>query len=132
MKLIFLVAILVGNTISHAGTETTNGGEECERKIKLIRNAVKDWIESSGPTHLKFPVGVSLQKYRENMLSAIKSATISCTSVKLPLSGAEKTCLNSTEKDGAKKILCNFLNFNNDEYIKESERYTLIHHSTLR
>ena len=100
-----------------------NGGDACELRIHNIREDLKKWIADGGATHLKLPATLDADAYKKKITDAITDAEVSCTSDKLTLKGAEKTCLNSV--GGAVKITCNRDAFNATQ---ESEQYVLIHH----
>lgn len=102
-----------------------NGGDECEREIQHIRNEIKNWILDGGHEYLSLPSSISKEKYKNTMLDAITFSKFSCTTDKLKIFNAEKTCKNFVDKNGEKRILCNSKSFFE---INESSRYTLIHH----
>lgn len=59
------------------------------------------------------------------MNNAIENSKVSCTSDRLFIGSAEKTCVNFVDESGESRILCNDKRFQDT---KESEKFTLIHH----
>ena len=87
-----LIAVFVFNIF--AGQEADNGGDNCERRIQLVRNDINHWIKNNGHQHLYYPSNLNHQIYKEKMLDSISNAVVSCTNKPLYVSGVEKTCKN--------------------------------------
>ncbi len=112
------------------GDKGGNGGDPaCENRIQEIRNDIELWILNGEYQSLVFPSDVSPIKYKERMLEFLSGASkagISCTTDKVVVNGAEKTCKNYVSNTGQPVILCNLERFLN--ITDESNQYVTIHH----
>lgn len=117
--------ILCGQAEARMGTETGNGGDMCENRIKIIRDDIVTWIKNSGSSYLKLPEGIAVTQYNSAMLEAAASTEISCTDTKIFVRGVEKTCMNFFDDKKKPQIICNNSRFMQTE---SSEQYILTHH----
>ncbi len=76
--------ILATLAISHPvlaksrGGEGVGGGDQCENRIKIIRDDIKGWIMEGGPRALQLPSGMTVEDYSTAMLDQISKAKIKC------------------------------------------------------
>lgn len=103
-----------------AWNERGNGGDTCESRIQEISKDFEGWFEEEKFTSIVLPNHLSQDEYKESMLSAISTSVISCTTDKIFVGRAEKTCMN---KDSL--IKCNANRFKG---LTDSEQYKLVHH----
>ncbi|OFZ47768.1 MAG: hypothetical protein A2381_07195 [Bdellovibrionales bacterium RIFOXYB1_FULL_37_110] len=125
-RLILTLVFLMGSfgAFASSGVKIGNGGDDCEDRIKIIRDDIESWIQKGGSQGLKLPEDVYLEKYNTQMLNAF-NAKITCSDEKIFIGNAEKTCKNFEDGQGIKWVQCNFERFNKT---KEDKQYTLIHH----
>ena len=90
-------------------------------RIQAISADIQSWILQGGPKELKLPENLCADRYSRSMLGEIKRATVSCTSDRLFIGSAEKTCINRDSE-----IVCNIDRFMNRT--SESDQYVLVHH----
>lgn len=108
-----------------AWNERGNGGDTCESRILEISKDFERWLIKNQFTPIVLPNSISKIEYKNKMLDAISKSVVSCTKNSLGIGLVEKTCINTTAKDGSSLIECNVDRFNG---ISSSEQYKLIHH----
>lgn len=127
-KLLLLTSLLLLNLPTYAGAkqgqDKGNGGDMCENNFDVIKEDINSWIVAGGAKGLKLG-SVSLKDYKTKMTKNISNARVSCTSEKLMVGKAEKTCKNFIDDTGAARIVCNTSRFENTEV---EEQYILVHH----
>jgi hypothetical protein len=128
LKLLFV--ILTFSSLSLAagrggGDHVGNGGDICENRFTSIRIDLNSWILKGGASGLDLPKYLSQSEYSRTMLQNFATAKVSCTSDKILVGAAEKTCKNFIDSDLNPRILCN-----HDRFMKtsESDQYVLVHH----
>jgi len=138
--LLTLITNLSASSTSLLGKEGGNGGDWfCENRIKNVRDDIKSWILRGGATNLILPDGVRTSEYRERMLKAIElvKENIECTTEKVFVGNAEKTCINFNDKKTGKwSIRCNYYRFllvqkgteASEHELNRDEHYPFIHH----
>ena len=142
MKLFYFLLLLFTCQITFAGTETGNGGDQCEQNIIKVRNAIASWINSDGHINLDFPEKVNSKIYKSKMLNEISNAQIYCINDEVSVYNTSKTCVNANKARKLSKsiplelynkikktrksvIVCNTNKLKN---IDADEFYRLIHH----
>jgi len=136
---ILVISIFIlsfSSTLSFAQVGGGNGGDTCENRFNTIRENISSWIKAGNYQELVFNENESSERYKKLMLTAIDSATVSCTTDKVIVNGVEKTCKNEKTISGTSmSILCNydrFLNPHHDpEFTQKEEedsQYILVHH----
>ncbi len=121
--LLFLFSISM-NTFA-SGDRVGNGGDICEYKMRNITKDFEEWLIKDEYKGLQLPSGLIEEVYKEGMLNAIDKSFLSCSSEKLYIGNAEKTCKNFSDEVGILRIQCNFERFMKT---KDKEQYLLIHH----
>lgn len=116
---------LAATSAAHAGDRVGNGGDICEDRIKIIRDDIRSWIERGGSEGLRLPAGLTLSRYDKGILGGISKATVSCTSRRIELDGAEKTCENFVDSRHGPQLVCNAARF---QATSQSDQYVLVHH----
>lgn len=115
------------------------GGDACERKIKAIRNALKDWIRSGGGKQLTFNYGITYDVYREAMLEILAPARVAISCVRetpennyapIKVGGVPKTCANYPidKAHPQKRVICDFDRLMSLEVSTERTKLEDIHH----
>jgi len=124
--LLAMTGFITNNSVlAESGDRGGNGGDECEREILNIRDEIMRWVLSEGPNSLDVSESnITHKEYRDEMISAMLTTKVSCTSDKVYIGTAEKTCKNYFS-DGADRILCNIDGFNKT---KDEKKYNHIHH----
>lgn len=126
MQKFVLLSLLLASPFATAQIDRKgNGGDMCELRIQSIRDDIAAWIIGSGSKGLKLPDGVSLEKYDNEMLRLIKTATISCVDEELKVGASQKTCMNFLDEAGKPRIHCQIKRFGDTT---DSDQYVLIHH----
>jgi hypothetical protein len=123
-KITTLIFFIFTASLALAGNEG-GGGDICENKMRNISNDIEKWLLEDEYKGIKLPTDLSEDIYKEGMLNAIKISLLSCTTDKIYIGKAEKTCKNFDDENGQKRIMCNF-----DRLMKtsDSEQYLLMHH----
>ncbi len=106
------------------GTDTGNGGDICEDRIKIVRDDIASWIKKGGHSALALSDGMNADRYSTLMLGAISQTKVSCTDEVIFVGQAEKTCKNFSN-EGTARIVCNAKRFLSTD---ESSQYVLVHH----
>ena len=117
--------IFVSASAHAVGSESLNGGDFCEDRIKVIRDDVISWLEKGGAAELSLPAGVKTEHYETTMREGLLKAHIACTSNTIKVMGDQKTCKNFVDALGVPQILCD-----SNLFLKsgQSDQYVLIHH----
>jgi ankyrin repeat protein len=124
-QMLMTTLFLLSSTLSFAGDKIGNGGDMCENRFKVVRDDVDAWIQNGGGRGLKLPKTTTLEQFNSSMLSEISKAKITCTTDKVMVRNAEKTCKNFVSARGESEILCNTARFMSTS---ESDQYVLVHH----
>jgi len=120
-KMYALCVLTMSLNLFAAGEGATNGGDNCENKIKTIALDIQHWITNGGAKAMNFKGEVDLESYESKMLDVLDGETkISCVSRGIELMNVEKTCINFENK-----IECNYDRFMT---LNSEEQYILIHH----
>lgn len=121
MKTALIVSSLVFVLTAHATKVVTNAGDPNEPKFKEIALNIQQWIESGNADKILLPADISLERYKREMLNALRNYHIA-------FDGAKKTCANHVDAVGENRISCDSAKF--DETLKRSvdDTYRLIHH----
>ena len=122
MKKLITTATLIFSSLAIAGGEgATNGGDNCEFKIKAIAHDIKQWIKDDGAANLIFTSDDTASSFRTKMIESLESnVSISCVDENLFLQDTQKTCLNYEST-----IKCDFQRFMD---LPVEDQYILIHH----
>lgn len=125
MKNLLIIGTLLLSMNSSAGNEKGNGGDICENKMRNISNDIKSWLLKDEYKGLQLPEDLEEESYKHGMLKAIKKSLLSCTTDKVFIGKAEKTCINFQDDNGDTRVKCNF-----DRFMKtaEDKEYQLMHH----
>lgn len=107
------------------GQDKGNGGDICENKMRNITNDIESWLLNDEYVGIKLPSNLSESAYKRGMQNAVRTSLLSCTTGKVFVGYAEKTCKNFRDNRGIARIVCNF-----DRFLKtdEKEKYRLMHH----
>lgn len=125
MKSLLLLASLLLSFNVLAGQDKGNGGDTCERIMRNITNDIELWLLKDEFKGIKLLNSITEDQYKEEMLYAIKRSILSCTTDKIFVGTAEKTCKNFEDKAGNIQVICNFGRFTKTE---DEEKYKLMHH----
>lgn len=126
MKIFLMGFILLSLSFSAlAWNERGNGGDTCESRIQNISQDFEAWLIKNQYASILLPDSISKIEYKDKMLEAINKSVVSCTTQKIVIGLAEKTCKNTMSKEGTSLIECNLDRFN---ALSASEQYQLIHH----
>jgi hypothetical protein len=125
MKNLLLIGTLVLTMNAFAKSDKGNGGDICENKMRNITNDIESWLLKDEYRGIKLPVNLTEELYKQEMLEAVSKSILSCTTDRILVGSAEKTCRNFVDNNGAPQIQCNFDRFNSTE---EKEKYKLMHH----
>ncbi len=79
LSLVFLVQARSVMAQSNGGS---GGGDECERRIKSIRNDIKEWIDSGNSVDLKFPAGQSNAEFVSKMTQILEDGVVQINCIK--------------------------------------------------
>ena len=66
-----LAAISFGSGCFAEGSSVRGGGDQCENRIKIIRDDLRDWMDQGGHKGLVLPPGLTMTQYFGNMLREI-------------------------------------------------------------
>jgi len=102
-----------------------NGGDMCENRFKVVRDDINTWILNGGSIGLVLPGTINVDQYNQVMIDKMRSAIVGCTSEKVYVGSAEKTCKNFVASDNSIQIICNIERF---EQTSENDQYILVHH----
>ena len=125
MKTLLAVLVLSLNLSAYGWNERGNGGDTCENRIQEIAKDFEGWLQRDQFIPIVLPTSISKTEYKNKMLDAIHKSVVSCTSSRIFIGQAEKTCKNTTARDGSSLIECNVNRFN---ATSSPEQYKLIHH----
>ena len=125
LKKTLIVSLILLSSVSFAGERVGNGGDVCENKMRNITNDIESWLISDQYRGIKLPEYLTEELYKQEILEAVKKSILSCTTDKVLVGSAEKTCRNFVDNKGTTQIQCNFDRFNSTE---EKEKYKLMHH----
>ena len=122
MKKLITTATFIFSSLAIAGGEgATNGGDNCEFKIKAIAQDIKQWLKDDGAANLIFTSDDTVSSFRTKMIESLESnVSISCVDESLFLKDTQKTCLNYEST-----IKCDFQRFMD---LPIEDQYILIHH----
>jgi hypothetical protein len=124
MKKLFILGLVLGSLNAFA-SDKGNGGDICENQMRNIANDIESWLLNDEYSGIKLPVNIGIKTYKQGMLSAVRKSVLSCTTGKIFVGGAEKSCKNFRDNRGIPRIICNFERFTKTE---EKEKYKLMHH----
>jgi hypothetical protein len=107
------------------GQDKGNGGDICENKMRNITNEIESWLLNDEYIGIKLSSNLAEKTYKLGMLNAVRKSQLSCTTDKVFVGNAEKSCTNFRDNRGNARIVCNF-----DRFLKteEKEKYKLMHH----
>ena len=117
---------IFGSVSAYAlGSESGNGGDFCEDRIKVIRDDLISWLGNGGARGLNLPPGVTEEHYQSAILGELITAHIACTSDTIQVMGDQKTCKNFVDSHNVPQILCD-----SNLFLKadQSAQYVLAHH----
>lgn len=125
MKNLIVLGTILFSMTSFANHEKGNGGDICENKMITIANDIQQWLLKDEFKGIKLPKNLSEETYKSEMLKAVEGSLLSCTTDKILVGQAEKTCKNYVDASGTSRVKCNF-----DRFLKteDREKYKLIHH----
>jgi hypothetical protein len=127
LLLVLLSLLFLSSNVfaSKRGQDKGNGGDICENKMRNITNEMESWLLNDEFVGIKLPSKLTEKAYKKGMLNAVRKSQLSCTSEKVFIGAAEKTCMNFRDIRGNARIVCNF-----DRFLKtdEQEKYRLMHH----
>ncbi len=105
----FLMMLLL--SFSAWGAREGNGGDECEREIKMIRSEIQSWIARKGHSALRFKDEMTPAEYAQKMTKAMEVTHIECTDKDIEVRGKDKTCWNYYDDKTGYHMECNYDRF---------------------
>jgi hypothetical protein len=111
------------------GTNSSGGGDKCEKRIQKLRGDLTGWLKSPEARSVKLPKGVTFEQYSTAMLNKIEKTHFECVGKGDPHypvteDGRAKTC-KWTESRASALITCDYEKFNGDT---DSQQREQLHH----
>lgn len=140
LKWNMLLALVFINTAfaSSHGSEGGGGGDAFEMRVDIIRSDLLEWIKKGGAQNLKLPYYISLEEYREKMVTFLRPKYVKVIFLRRhsPLwreiltrvNGMPKTCVGVFRGRKTKRTPYIFCNISRFAKTSEADQYRLIHH----